>query len=393
MKQPENNEIDSLLRAWAGHQRSDPSGLAGNDADLHLDADELNSYAEGALPPRARARYSSHLIDCDHCRKLVAQLALAAGPILKEPATSQESSTSGWRRTLAAFLAPSVLRYALPALVVVFVGIVFVASRRQNENRSVAETTQSEPKPAGQSTNQAYDDAQGLVAKAPPEQTKAASPQPSRAPVTAGKAGEQDRGTADAPPPPATLAEKQSAASASDKAAAASEKKEASTRSEAEAAAQSAYAKEPPPPPAKPASAVQPKDANAAVGGLADRRDAAARKRENESASASGATTGSARSSAGRDEDRQKNKSLDGVNADSSDEESETRSVAGRRFQRRNRAWVDSAYKSSMAVTRVARGSEQYRALIADEPEIGAITKQLSGEVIIVWKGRAYHIR
>jgi hypothetical protein len=41
----------------------------------------------------------------------------------------------------------------------------------------------------------------------------------------------------------------------------------------------------------------------------------------------------------------------------------------------------------------MARGSEQFRALVADEPEIKKIAEQLDGEVIVVWKGRAYRIR
>ena len=41
----------------------------------------------------------------------------------------------------------------------------------------------------------------------------------------------------------------------------------------------------------------------------------------------------------------------------------------------------------------LTRGSERYRALIADEPEIKQIADQLDGEFIVVWKGRAYRIR
>jgi hypothetical protein len=75
------------------------------------------------------------------------------------------------------------------------------------------------------------------------------------------------------------------------------------------------------------------------------------------------------------------------------DEAGESRTVNGRHFQRRSGIWVDASYNSSAATTNFARGSEQYRALIADEPGIDAIVKQLSGEVILVWKGRAYRIR
>jgi hypothetical protein len=41
----------------------------------------------------------------------------------------------------------------------------------------------------------------------------------------------------------------------------------------------------------------------------------------------------------------------------------------------------------------LARGSESFRALVADEPAINTIAEQLDGEVIVVWKGRAYRIR
>jgi hypothetical protein len=72
---------------------------------------------------------------------------------------------------------------------------------------------------------------------------------------------------------------------------------------------------------------------------------------------------------------------------------SETRTVAGRKFRRQNGAWIDTAYNSTQAVTVVRRNSEQYRALIADEPSLRRIADALSGEVIVVWKGRPYRIR
>ena len=76
---------------------------------------------------------------------------------------------------------------------------------------------------------------------------------------------------------------------------------------------------------------------------------------------------------------------------DSSDEV-ETRVVSGRTFRRRGSAWVDTAYEPSRATISVARGSEQYRSLVADEPGIRAIAEQLGGEVVVVWNGRAYRL-
>ncbi|MGH9900669.1 MAG: hypothetical protein ACRD68_02400, partial [Pyrinomonadaceae bacterium] len=75
------------------------------------------------------------------------------------------------------------------------------------------------------------------------------------------------------------------------------------------------------------------------------------------------------------------------------DNESETRVVAGRRFRRQDGRWVDTAYRAPQATVNVARGSEQFRALVADEPELRRVAEQLGGEVIVVWRGRAYRIR
>ena len=71
----------------------------------------------------------------------------------------------------------------------------------------------------------------------------------------------------------------------------------------------------------------------------------------------------------------------------------ETRSVAGRRFRKSAGVWIDTAYNSSAEITNVARGSEQYRALVADEPAIRTIAEELDGQIVVVWKGRTYRIR
>ncbi|MEJ7709221.1 MAG: hypothetical protein WKF84_05010 [Pyrinomonadaceae bacterium] len=75
------------------------------------------------------------------------------------------------------------------------------------------------------------------------------------------------------------------------------------------------------------------------------------------------------------------------------DASSSSQSIAGRTFRRQGAAWIDTAYRHSQSVTTVARGSEQYRALIADEPSLRAIAERLSGEVVVVWKNRVYRFR
>src|SRR5450432_465495 len=142
MKQAENNQIDTLLRNLARRERAAPSGAESAPSDLavkgaHLDIDELSSYAERALPPSARARCTAHLADCDDCRKIVAQLSLAAGPLLEEHNT--EGVAGGgltWIRTLSKFFSPPMLRYATPALVLVVLVVAFFGWRQQRINRS-----------------------------------------------------------------------------------------------------------------------------------------------------------------------------------------------------------------------------------------------------------------
>ncbi|MDQ1559111.1 MAG: hypothetical protein QOD32_2171 [Pyrinomonadaceae bacterium] len=71
----------------------------------------------------------------------------------------------------------------------------------------------------------------------------------------------------------------------------------------------------------------------------------------------------------------------------------ETRSVAGRKFTRQGGAWVDAAYRAGQSYTVVRRNSEQFRALVADEPQLRRVADALGGEVTVVWKGRAYRFR
>src|SRR5438128_557021 len=86
MKSSESTEMDRLLRRYARRNAETLPGEDGQAANggAHMDADELNAYAEGALPEAARVRYFAHLADCDTCRKLVTELTLASGRVSEE---------------------------------------------------------------------------------------------------------------------------------------------------------------------------------------------------------------------------------------------------------------------------------------------------------------------
>src|SRR3954465_12554099 len=91
MKHSDSTEMDRLLRRY-GRRNGETLPGQGREADAileadgaaHMDADELNAYAEGALPEAARSRYFAHLADCDTCRKLVTELTLAYGVVGEE---------------------------------------------------------------------------------------------------------------------------------------------------------------------------------------------------------------------------------------------------------------------------------------------------------------------
>jgi hypothetical protein len=83
----------------------------------------------------------------------------------------------------------------------------------------------------------------------------------------------------------------------------------------------------------------------------------------------------------------------DEAEADETTRVGDTRTAAGHRFRREGDAWVDVNYKTSMRSTGVRRGTEAFRALVADVPAVGRVAEAIGGEVIVVVGGRAYHIR
>jgi hypothetical protein len=393
MKQGENNQIDSLLRALARRERAaaiaqtfatSAGGDAAPEASMHMDADELSAYAENALPDATRTRYTAHLAYCDDCRKIVTQLAAAAGTPERARADERETAASTWREKLAALLSPRVWRYAMPVLVLFAIaGIGFFVLQ---PNRKASEIAQIQ---AGEDTRGAATKAADKQAEAGPSRGVAKTvgnpaPEAGKTPSkpTATKAGADDNRATSTEAPETPPAPEQA-------------KKDSATET---AAAQPTAAAAPPPKPtdkvenvAKPAKSEEARDEDASE---SKKKEVAAK---NGAVSTSGLLA--SRKAAAQPQGRRAREgtadekaSGAGAAGDRPDNETETRAVAGHRFRRQNGAWVDVAFDSSRSITNVARGSEQYRALIADEPGIGTIAEQLSGQLIIVWNGRAYRI-
>ena len=429
MKIDFNKETDRLLQGYA-RRRRDASLRSNVDndslrkesaADLedvvtHLDADELSAYAENALPVATRARYTEHLADCDSCRKLVTQLVLASGVVTglsPASATQFQQPNRSWRESLAVMFAPRMLRYAASIMVLISIATVafvafrggkelkFQSSDSQKENGSVTSRVDTQPTESYKSDqNENIPGQQPLIKpeeKSKPDTlTKTPSPGttegPGTAPVEIQKSGQEQ-----APEKPArtttpndVVAGNRNETRDEDFALATRQQPAAGTIAENKPTPQykldGAASKDraAPEPTTIAGSEESMKTEGAKVAAKKapapmDDKSAANRRarRNSESVPTSSASGASMDDRVGR--------------ADGAGTSEEKRSVSGRQFVRRDGAWIDVAYRSQ-ATTNIKRGSEQYRALIADEPGLRAIANQLSGEVIVVWKGRAYRI-
>ena len=386
MRQEKNNEMDLLLRRLSRQLAGSSSQAAGE----HLDADELSSYAENALPAAARTRYTEHLAECSRCRELVVSLSGSVGVVAAE-GKSTVLGPSGFRKFLASLFSPMVLRYAVPALglmVVAVIGLVVFQSTRNAP--FTAQLDSASPRPA----------------------TQIVQPE---APVTLTDQQEKSASTADMPEN-RTNKSKETQPDANAAAPPVATTGEGLRESPVVRSEQQPIANAPPAPQPTPAStakfdeskqvielqAAKPSPlAQLSPGATVTSAAAEVRKAEDRRYEGIGtaARPGAAKAKRGTEDStpaqgRGAIIQRDGAKEkDTAEAEAETRSVAGRRFRKQRGIWIDTAYDSSRSIVSLNRGSEQYRALVADEPELKTIADQLDGEVIVVWKNRTYRIR
>ncbi|HVS81447.1 MAG TPA: hypothetical protein VHE60_06915 [Pyrinomonadaceae bacterium] len=428
---PEDSQIDVLLKRYGRHAKS---GAAAG----HLDADELNAFAERSMPVASRSRYVSHLAECDDCRKLATRLSIAAGSTANAGAGSIETASGSLWQKLTSFFAPPMLRYAaFAAVLVVAVGVTFLALRHQRESAFVAENEQrSQPQvgavkqgeqaaPAANEKPQTFASPSGTISQpaqspnfdlkkdeskaadktaAPPKPEKeaiASADNPVPAETRAGKPVIVEQQPSFAPPPPGEGGRVQ-------------------TQSRAERDAQSIAA-------SGPRKSEPPSDKlktrDRSVGGISQARQAegddnravnnqqttnqqttnqqaANQQATNQSttnqnkmldSNAEAPRTGNqAMNRSGNEESTEiaRKRATGGARSDS-EKAPETRSAGGHKFRRQGNAWVDTRFKSSMSITNVSRGSDEFRAL---DSEVRSIAERLGGEVIVVRKGKAYRI-
>ena len=376
MKQEPKNQMDLLLRRLG---RRDDATVP--DAD-HLDADELNAYTENALPAAARARYTAHLAECSRCRELVVQLSASAGVVVAAE-SAKVAEPSGWKKFLANLFTPMVLRYAAPALgLLIVAGIGFMILRRDQRSQYVTQVTNTEQRPTAPVAEQPAARVSNEAQKPAPSPDNLRDKQ---------SRGLQTEAPASVPNTPPTVSSVDTEVS-KDTAAATQPKPEPSSANE-------------PPPPPKAAATPTPEESPRAA-------EQEMHKKEYREQPAAAPAANKALMTEAKREDKDnfartrksKGEPADEVSAQGagsvgnlqrggSDLSANTRSVAGRRFRKQGGIWIDTAYDSSKDTVSLTRDSEQYRALVADEPAIKTIADTLDGEIIVVWKGHTYRIR
>lgn len=396
MKTTDKNEMDLLLRALGRDASARSAGASAaqsqHEIGAHLDADELNCYAEGIVSSAERARYNKHLADCDSCRRIVVGLVPAAGVNRRYDSLEQKR---GWnlREKLTALFAPSVLRYAVPALALTAIIAIAIVALRQRPNTEFVAQNQTQTVPAGSSTGESQQPTSnnGPQSAVPPAQKEQ--------PLANAKEKNLSQKSDVVQPPaaaPGTSARTERAANGFVQ----------RGQSAGVAQSQPTFAPEPseaPAPPPPPRTALD--DASKIGEARNAQTEAESQKRsrddnysrgreENEVARPTSAKGGPSRNNS------QNVGGLSSVMSRSANKDEkgagnavETRRVSGRLFHRQGNAWVDADYASGRATVNVSRGSEQFRSLTADEPALRSIAEQLGGEVIVVWKGTAYRIR
>ena len=412
---PNDAQIDVLLRRHAQQVKSKSATLQ------HLDADELNAFAEGSLPAAARSRYVSHLADCDDCRKVASQLAITSGAVMAAEATVADSQGYSWWKRLSGFFSPLTLRYAAFAVVLIaVVGVTLLVMRRPRQSDLIAQRESADQgqvsavkpaEPAGlqASTDQNAQTQEKRSESASPAATtpmmsksneskfaESSATPPSKpeqetskaiSPALAGeKAPEPKAMPSYAPPPPGEVTRSETAsnkgqslpgdfASGPRKSESPSDKLKMMDRARAGDTPRNARAQD---------------DLNRA--GMAQPQSNVQKEADEKLARGRDAETMSSRNRNARESQPEAPATQRAGIAKRvpAEEAPETRSVGGRKFRRQGNGWVDAKFKSSMTLKSIARGSSEFDAL---DSGLRSIAQQISGEIIVVWKNKAYQIR
>ena len=384
-----DKEMDAIIR----RARDSRGVLVGDDPPektKHIDADSVAAFVENALPANTRTLYMEHFADCDRCRRILSQSMLFASEADVKAASVVSAPVVAaaipWYQKL--FRTPN-LAIAMGALVLAFGGFfafTVIQNRQSEQNASVAQVSDSERQKGGpfaddESSNKSVAAANTATASTNPAANAAALPAANAVPDPLATPGE----------PPVdkraiTLAKPSSVATAGE-----SPDSGVASRDE-EKMAEPPMAKAAPPPPA-------PVLGGAIASERESKKEVDDKKNKDDVSTADTIMRKQAEAPRGRDLPPSPAKSgpvrSGPINTQTNQIQNQTydmpvtRTVGGKTFNNRNGAWYDSAYKNQ-PTTNFRRSSGEYKKL---DGGLRSIAENLSGTVVLVWKGKAYRIQ
>lgn len=380
-----DKEMDILLRQSA-RQVETVSDIAA----AHLDADEINAFAERALPEKARIRATEHLADCVRCRKILSNLpVLNAGSESKiVPAGKTEMISVPWYERLFAF--PQIV-YAMGVLALIFsgiIGIVVLKNSPQNGSLQIAQT--DEKSFTEKSVSTAAEDTNTALSNSAVSAVNSASSANSNTSAAAANHPNKNITTAKPNPAEAQHETDKSLKPASNAAAPTDEEKETAKKEKTTADTDK--------------SAPARKENNYQVDGAADSVTAKPQPEVSQNSVVQNQTLPAPDSPRsvqslpinGRSTQRmsianQAKMKAEVVAGEAKDDKgaAETRSVGGKKFRRADGVWYDLNYKGQKTIN-ISRSSEDYQKLDGD---LRSIADKFGGVVVIVWKDKAYRIQ
>jgi len=323
------------------------------------------------LPEKTKQFYTAHLADCDFCRKNLSNLILLNAETESENVHAEEigtiSSAIPWYRKLFAF--PN-LAYTLGALVILFSGIIGFTVLQNLNNSLVSEVSQSSEKPNDTKEMSAESD----VVPSETSNANAANMNSNMASVSSSNSMTANTSANRAAMNSSmnTAAEKQIVLP------------NATPQVEMRREDDLALSKD---------KKVMSLDSNVSAGSVAEKRQEEKKEAEKnaETADAVKAAPVPPKTASPSILDNQTKSDAPSARAkkNSLESKSESASVGGKTFNRRNNVWYDTAYNGQSTIN-LTRGTNEYKKL---DKDLRVIVENLGGTVLIVWKDKAYRIQ
>ncbi len=382
-----DKEIDALLRKEASERTVTISEFRGG---LHLDADEIATFAEGLVGAAARPEFVRHFADCDRCRNILrdtavlnAEANIAAGAGVAAPV----EATLPWYQRL--FVFPN-LAYVMGGLIVVFAGSVglsvltrsFLSGQSDlSKASSVAEQplTNAPVAPPLEDRDPRVSNSMSSAANAANvvSNLQSGSVSPASSANAAGNTAlvrQMPGEPTDQVPPKDTQPKVAAPAAPSAQELPLQQRRPQELRMKAEPEPDKNLSKVAAPPPAK--AAATPKPADTAMDD---------RKRDAE-------ISGNERKEAKKEAPRpdQRSNTLAGATAAGRSDKTSVKRVNGRTFELKQGVWYDTTYRGQGTVT-VRRDTTDYQKL---EYGLRRIADSFIGAVVVtIWNGQAFRIQ